>query len=60
MRDQQKPIDYPPSLFVCLPEADISKVQSDNDLAVYIADQHAVIQDCKGKLTSVGKLIRGN
>lgn len=43
---------------MCLPEADISKVQTDNDLAVYIADQHAVVQDCKGKLSSVERLLK--
>lgn len=58
IKDRQRPIDYPSSLFVCLPEADISKVQTDNDLAVYIADQHAVVQDCKGKLSSVERLLK--
>jgi hypothetical protein len=55
-----QPISYPDSLFTCPDKPNVNDVNTDNDLASFIAKQDAIITICKNKLKNVGELVRKN
>lgn len=50
-------VNYPDALFECIEKPNPDDVVTDNDLAILIIRQDAVIDDCKGKLKIIKELV---